>query len=265
MIEVGWQPRMVREALASLRDRSRHWIYVSSGSVYASHAALGADESGELLPPIDQEEADIDLYGQAKVACELAASAAGEQDLLIARSGLIGGPGDVSDRAAYWVARAARDPFGPMLVPDGPEVWAQVVDVRDLAMWLLDCAEHKVTGIYDAVGPVTTLDHWIESSRRIGGHSGPVLRASPAWLLDHDVNEFMGDDSLPMWIADPEWRGFCARTGAKAVEAGLRHTPVSQTLRDALAWERELGLHRSRRAGITAEREAALVAELMAA
>ena len=262
VIEVGWQPRMVREALAALKGQTQQWIYVSSASVYASHATLGADESAGLLSPTDQDEAGVDLYGEAKVACELACLAAGAADLLIARSGLIGGPGDASDRAGYWVARAARDPLGTMLVPDSAEATTQVIDVRDLARWLIDCAEQKIAGIYDAVGPVVALDSWIEISRQVGGHIGPVLRAAPDWLLAHGVQEFMGDGSLPLWIADPEWRGFCARAGDQAAEAGLRHRPMTDTLSDALAWERQLGLDRARKSGITAEREADLVAEL---
>lgn len=265
VIEVGWQPRMVREALAAMRDRSRYWIYVSSGSVYASHAILGAEESAELLAPTDEDEAGIDLYGEAKVACERAALAAGEENLLIARSGLIGGPGDGSDRAGYWVARAARDPLGPMLVPDDPDGRAQVIDVRDLARWLLDSVVEQTSGIFDAVGAPIRLDEWIEASRRIGGHTGPVVRAAPDWLLARGVQEFMGEESLPMWIADPDWRGFCARTGSRAIEAGLFHRPVDDTIRDALKWERQLDLGRLRRSGMSTERETGLIAELASA
>ncbi|MEV6267489.1 NAD-dependent epimerase/dehydratase family protein [Kribbella sp. NPDC051936] len=264
VFEVSWEPGFVKGALAAFGARAKHWTYVSSVNAYEKYDTPGADETAVLREPAAADTVDRELYGEAKVACELASREVVGDRLVIARAGLIGGPGDRSDRAGAWVARAARAPEEPLLVPDTPELATSVIDVRDLAGWLLDNATEARTGTFDVRGPLVPFGEWIELTREVGGHTGPVVRAPREWLVEQKVDQYMGPDSLAMWLVEPGYEGWSSRSGAAAAAAGLTHRSRREFLADTLAWERELGLDRERKAGLSPAREQELIEALEA-
>jgi nucleoside-diphosphate-sugar epimerase len=265
VVDVARQPGHVRGAVRALADRASHWVFVSSCSVYARHDEHESDESATLLPALDADAATPERYGEAKVACERAVVEGRSGAALIARSGLIVGGGDPTERFGYWPGRfaeAARD-AGPVLVPDHPEQPVQWVDVVDLAAWLVSAGLSGTTGIHNAVGAAVPLQQVLDAAARVAGFDGQVLRTDGDTLERLGVQEFMGPRSLPLWLRDPDWQAFMDRSGASAARAGLATRPLMATLSDALAWEEHLGTGRTRtKAGLNRPEELEMIASL---
>lgn len=262
VVDVSRQPSQVAGALEALGRRAASWVFVSSASVYAGGEVPDADESAELLAPHDEDDDDWETYGARKVACEpLVADAVGER-ALVARSGLIAGPGDHTDRTGYWPLRFAHpaNPDGAVLVPDSP-LLTQVLDVRDLAQWLVRAGVAGAVGVVNASGPVVPLADHLAAARRVAGHTGPLVPVDQDWLAAHEVAPWSGDRSLPLWLPLPDYAGFMARSTAAAQALGLAARPLEDTLADTLAWEVSSGPGRPRKAGLSPSDEAALVAE----
>lgn len=255
VIDVSRQPGQVKSAVAALVERAGRYLFVSSGNVYADHGAPGQDEQAPLLPALAGDVMEsMESYGQAKVACEQhVLRAFGADRSLIARAGLIGGPGDIFDRTGYWPLRFAQPatPDGAVLVPDAPDLATQVIDVRDLAAWLVDAGARGLAGVFNTTGETVLLPEHLAVAQAVATHSGPVVRAEQQWLLDRGVQQWMGDRSLPLWLADPQWLGFNAHDSSSARRAGLVTRPLHQTLADTLAWELTREAGHGRRAGLS--------------
>ncbi len=252
VVDVARQPSHVRRALAALADA--HWVFVSTVSVYADDADPAGPGDGRLLEPITE---DVDLastpaaYGGLKVACEQLV-VEGAASSVIVRPGLIVGPGDPTGRFTYW-ARRSEEP-GEVVAPGDPADVVQVIDVRDLATWIVTLAEHRTEGVLDAVGqPLSFADLLAEA----------LPDATPVWvgqdfLAEQGVAPWAGPASIPLWLPRGAYDGMLAHDAAPAVAAGLELRPVADTTRDTRVW---LESDPSARIdGITLEREAALLA-----
>lgn len=264
VVDVARQPGHVRRAARDLHAAADHAIFISTINVYADTRTRGQDESADLLPPLDDDfYEDMESYGPGKVSCEQAVlDHFGPERTAIVRPGLIGGPGDRSGRSGYWPWRFAHpsSPGGPVLVPAASGIPAQVVDVRDLASWVVDCAERKRTGTFDATGEGTTLAQTLAAAREVAAYDGDVVEADDGWLLEQGVGQWAGPKSLPMWLADPDLMGICDRPAKAARAVGLRCRPLTETFRDVLPYEERRDEQTPRAAGLTDDEERSLLA-----
>ncbi|GGF34722.1 reductase [Marmoricola endophyticus] len=251
VLDVARRPSHVRRAVRDLR--TGHYVLVSTGNVYADTLTAGQDEAGPLLPPGD-ENGTPEGYGAAKVACERAVLEVYEGRCTIARSGLLGGPGDPHDRAAYWPWRFAHPSGAEVLVPDAGAQATALLDVRDLASWLLRCVAETVAGVFNTTGPVTPMAEHLAVAAAVGGGTARTVPVPEDWLREHGVEHWAGRRSLPLWLPET-MAGFCAHRSDRAYAAGLAPRPLSDTLSDVLLWR--AGLDREWSAGLadTEERD----------
>ncbi|WP_336646882.1 NAD-dependent epimerase/dehydratase family protein [Microbacterium sp. USHLN186] len=257
VVDVSSRARHVREAVVALGQDSAHWTYVSSMSVYSDDVTIGLDESGPTLAPAT-EDGEYD-YGAEKVAAERAVRALGEQ-VLIVRPGLIVGAGDPSDRFGYWAAAFARAGIDPVLVPTLAGRAVQVIDVDDLAGFLVG---EPRRGVVNAIGDVHTLAAVLSRIRAAAGHTAELLEAADEWLQAHDVQYWMGERSLPLWLP-ADMPGFMRRDNSAYRAGGGVLRPLEETIRAVLDDERARGLERERRAGLTRADERTLIGQLTA-
>ena len=266
VIDVARQPGHVRRAVRDLGPVANRYVFVSTCSVYASQSEIGATEDAALLDPLTADEmTSMEDYGAAKVACEQAVlDGFGAERSAIVRAGLIGGPGDPSGRTSYWALRFDKpsNSEGRVLVPDVPELPTALIDVRDLAAWLVRLAERGECGVFNALGdPVSFAEH-VEIARSVAGHIGSTVAVPQEWLIEHGVAEWSGPRSLPLWLADRSWYGMNARSNLRAHAADLQLRSLRETLADSLTWDRDHNTAIAQGAGLTDDEERELLAAL---
>ena len=261
-------PFWVRDAGRALRDRVRHYVFISTISVYAANdkaddesAAVlpyaGADAMAETMETFGRNAGE--LYGPLKAFSEQEARRQFGERTTVIRPGLIVGPGDETDRFTYWPVRLARG--GDVVAPGDGSDPVQFIDARDLAEWTIRIAETRTAGTFNATGPAQPL-----SMREMLAGIAAAVRSEarivwvPADFLD--AQQVSAWNDLPVWVpGQGESAGFARRDIRRALAAGLAFRPLATTAADTLAWFREQPPARQAklRSGLAAEREAALL------
>jgi 2'-hydroxyisoflavone reductase len=227
----GFVPRIVRASAELLRGSVAHYLFVSSGSAYAEPYVAGYDEEAPTVELEDPTSEDVLRdYGALKAVCEEVVREVFPEAHTNVRAGLLVGPHDGSGRFTYWPLRGSLD--GDVLAPGPPDHLTQFIDVRDIAAWMVDACEQRLSGTFNVTGEPITFAAALEAC----GISEPVW-VDGAFLLEHSVGPWM---ELPLWVPGEE-AAFLQMSVARAVAAGLSFRPIEDTARDTLAWAQAEG------------------------
>jgi 2'-hydroxyisoflavone reductase len=112
----------------------------------------------------------------------------------------------------------------------------QVIHARDLADWIVDAAERRLGGTFNAVSPPLTMEETLETCRRVAGAEAEIVWVDPEFLLEQEVGEWM---ELPLWLHEEQYRSMLDTHVERALAAGLRIRPLEETVRDTLDWVRD--------------------------
>ena len=206
--------------------------------VQVSALLTPAPASDDTIPLATDEDpaSGPEVYGAMKVGCE-AAVVGGAASSTIIRPGLIAGPGDPSGRFTYWPLRLAEG--GDTLAGGAPTDVVQVIDVRDLAAWIVTCAERRTTGVLDGVGPAVPVGDLLAEVAHGIGSDATLTWVPDDVLADAGVEPWAGAHGLPLWLPRPAYDGMLSHDVEPSYAAGLVTRPVAETARDTLGWARE--------------------------
>jgi len=236
-------PAWVRNAAKYLAGNIKHYMFISTTSVYRDESQIGIDENSPTTPmPPDLDPYTLDpahasrFYGALKTRAEQEVATLYPGMHTIIRPCLIVGPLDRTDRFTYWPARI--DQGGEVLAPDKPDDPCQFIDSRDLAEWMIRMAEAHELGLYNAIGPAKPMTI---AEMLYGVKAITTAGAQFTWV----PWEFLQEQNVRPWRNMTVWQppygrtaGYQRRNAAKAIAKGLTFRPLAVTAKDTLDWHK---------------------------
>jgi 2'-hydroxyisoflavone reductase len=269
----GFLPSSVLKSTELLKDRVKHYSFISSISVYKDWIKENFDEhypvynmSLEEANELSKTGSDYEYYGQFKALCEVIGEKNMPGRVLNVRAGQLIGPNDYTDRIPYWIHRMAKG--GKVLAPGSPNRPVQVIDNQDLSHWILSMMASQSAGTFNATGPnyTLTMGEFLETCRKVTGSNAEIVWCDEKFLLDQSVAPWT---EMPLWVPEqfplePElkepWKGAFTVNIDKAIVSGLTFRPLEESLVEIYQWEKQRNLAEDDwKSGMRANREKELL------
>lgn len=244
-------PFWVKNAAQYLKGNVKHYIFISTTSVYRDQSEIGINENSPTVPmPAGLDPYQPDQRNTAQLAASAnpanygAFKARAEQEVQMQYAGintvirpcLIVGPLDRTDRFTYWPARI--DKGGEVLAPDKPDDPCQFIDSRDLAEWTIRMAEMREFGTFNAIGPAKPMTI---AEMLYGVKAITTAGAQFTWV----PWDFLQKQEVRPWRHMTVWQppygrtaGYQRRDASKAIAKGLTFRPLAVTAKDTLDWHK---------------------------
>ena len=225
-------PEWVKQSTELLRGNVGRYLFTSSTGVYYPYLKRPVDETMPVLTELtDPKDLSMD-FGTKKASCEKQVTTVFGDRGVVVRPTYIVGPGDTTNRFPYWPQRLVKG--GDVLAPGKKDDPIQIIDVRDLAEFMVKLLEDGKGGIYNAAGPKSQMmirDFYNQAAAALGVKVNFVYVDDYDFLLQHKI-----EDAVPWILLRGNDYGHTSAKNNKAIAAGLGFRPLATTVKDTLTW-----------------------------
>ncbi len=233
-----YDPSMAESAAKRLRGQAGHYLYVSSIAAYdrRGFAHPGLSEDG-LLNPFDQAHRP---YDRGKAESERRLNELVGERLTIVRPGPIKGERDDTPDLLAWLRRSQSG--GRHIGPGTGEDHIQIVDVKDVAQFLVVAIVRGIYGTFNLTGAPMTFRQYLDRCKAATRSSAEYVWIPRAFLHAEGLDPAPWDDPkhpsylgvFPSWHPEPERVGIGQISSRKAFDTGWSQRPFAETASDYL-------------------------------
>jgi 2'-hydroxyisoflavone reductase len=252
-------PSVVASCATLLKDRVGHYVFVSSIAAYAS---------SELDKPIIDESAATEpwhgkarAYNRGKAESERRLQALLGSRLTIARPGPIKGDRDTTPDLLAWLVRAESG--GRHIAPGTGDDPVELVDVKDVARFLILAIDRSLHGTFNLTGKPLTFRELVDACKTVTRSSAAFVWIPRDVLHQHGLepdailDTYAGN--FPLWRPPGVSPGLFRISSDKAFRAGWTTRPFQETALDCLAYYRSTGAIRDWTDYLPADKERAVL------
>jgi nucleoside-diphosphate-sugar epimerase len=233
-------PALAESAAEFLKDRVRHYLYVSSIAAYDSKEfeRPGIEENAALEPWKGPARA----YSRGKAESERRLHSIRGEEITIVRPGPIKGTRDTTPDLLTWLVRAQNG--GTHIAPGSGEDPVELVDVKDVARFLLFAIDRSLYGTFNLTGRPMSFRQFLDACKTTTRSDAKFEWIPQTFLREHGLdtdsalNTFAGN--FPLWRPAGARPGLFQISSAKAFGAGWQTRAFQETALDCLSYFRTL-------------------------
>lgn len=220
-----WQgsSKAVEDSANILSNRTEHYQYVSTVSVYDKWDDIGINEDEPLNPLPGEREAIIssNRYALRKTFSELALRRIMPEKSVFFRShGMRGYPTSAPKHEPYWQVKIKKG--GDLVVPSDIHYY-QITDMVSLARFMIHCGQNQLTGPYNVAYPPLVFKQFIQTIVNETNSHVRLHWIPQAFLLKHGV-QLIRETPIGRYRFSVE----------RALNSGLVNRPIEALISDQL-------------------------------